>query len=99
ACLPVAVTDNAAEAREKAARAFMIYGTLPNYQRMLTKEGVSGPADVAVVGNESEVEAQIREIASAGATEFAAAFFPVGDDAMASLARTRACVKGLIGKL
>ena len=97
--LPVAVTDDPAAAKERAARSFMIYGTLPNYQRMLNKEGVSGPADVAIVGNEAEVEKGIRAVASAGATEFAVAAFPVGDDAHASLARTRACVKSLIGKL
>jgi F420-dependent oxidoreductase-like protein len=98
-CLPVAVTNDAAEAREKAARSFAIYGALPNYQRMLSKEGASGPADVAIVGNEAEVEKQIRAVASAGATEFAVAAYPVGNDAMASLARTRACVKSLIGKV
>jgi F420-dependent oxidoreductase-like protein len=97
--LPVAVTDNAAEARERAGRSFMVYGTLPNYQRMLQKEGATGPADVAIVGNEAEVERQIRAVASAGATEFAVAAFPTGDDAQASLARTRACVKSLIGKV
>lgn len=97
--LPVAVTDNPAEAREKAARAFAIYGTLPNYQRMLNKEGASGPADVAIVGTEAEVEAGIRAVASAGATEFAVAAFPVGDDARASLERTNACVKALVGKV
>jgi alkanesulfonate monooxygenase SsuD/methylene tetrahydromethanopterin reductase-like flavin-dependent oxidoreductase (luciferase family) len=93
------VTDNAAEARERAGRSFMVYGTLPNYQRMLQKEGATGPADVAIVGNEAEVERQIRAVASAGATEFAVAAFPTGDDAQASLARTRACVKSLIGKV
>lgn len=97
--LPVAVTDDPTEAREKAARSFAIYGALPNYQRMLNKEGASGPADVAIVGSETEVEKQIRGIASAGATEFAVAAYPVGNDAMASLARTRACVKSLIGRL
>lgn len=97
--LPVAVTDNAAEARERAGRAFMIYGTLPNYQRMLGIEGAGGPADVAIVGNEKEVERQIRAIASTGCTEFIAPLFPAGDDAAASLARTRALVKSLVGKV
>jgi 5,10-methylenetetrahydromethanopterin reductase len=97
--LPVAVTDDVAGARERAARSFAIYGTLPNYQRVLGIEGAGGPADVAIVGNEAEVERQIRELAPAGATEFLAAFFPVGEDAKASLARTRALVKSLVGKV
>lgn len=97
--LPVAVTDDAAGARERAARSFQVYGTLPNYVRMLNIEGVSGPAEVAIVGNEKEVEGQIRAIAAAGATDFLAAAFPVGEHNAASLARTRALVKGLIGKV
>lgn len=97
--LPVAVTDDPAEARERAARSFAIYGTLPNYQRMLGIEGVGGPADVAIVGNEQEVERQIRDIASTGTTEFIAPLFPVGDDAKASLQRSRALVKSLVGKV
>jgi 5,10-methylenetetrahydromethanopterin reductase len=97
--LPIAVTDDAAGARERAARSFQIYGTLPNYQRMLNAEGVAGPADVAVVGNENEVEQQLRSIASAGATDFLAGMFPVGDDAQASLGRTRALLKDLVGKI
>jgi F420-dependent oxidoreductase-like protein len=98
-CLPVAVHDDADAARERASKVFAIYGQLPNYQRVLNIEGAGGPSDVVVVGNEAEVERQIREVASSGATEFAAAEFPVGDDAQASLARTRALLKGLAGKV
>jgi 5,10-methylenetetrahydromethanopterin reductase len=97
--LPVAVTDEPAGARERAARSFQIYGTLPNYQRVLNIEGVGGPAEVAIVGNESEVENQLRNIASAGATDFLAGMFPVGDDIKASLGRTRTLLKGLVGKI
>jgi F420-dependent oxidoreductase-like protein len=97
--LPVAVTDDPDEARQKAAGSFAIYGTLPNYQRVLGIEGAAGPAEVAIVGNEAEVERQIRALASAGTTDFLAASFPVGDDPKASLARTRECIKGLIGKV
>lgn len=97
--LPIAVTDDSAAARERAARSFQIYGTLPNYQRMLNIEGVNGPAEVAVVGNENEVEKQLRDLASAGATDFLGGMFPVGDDVQASLGRTRTLLKGLVGKI
>ena len=97
--LPVAVTDDAAAAREQAAQLFQIYGQLPNYKRMLDKEGVAGPADVAMVGDESAVERQLREMASAGATDLLAAVYPVGDDEEASMTRTRALLKSLIGKV
>jgi alkanesulfonate monooxygenase SsuD/methylene tetrahydromethanopterin reductase-like flavin-dependent oxidoreductase (luciferase family) len=98
--LPVAVTDDEDAALERAARNFAVYGSLPNYQRVLGIEGKGGsPASIAIVGNEAKVEAGIRAVASAGATEFAAAPYPVGDDARASLARTQALLKSLIGKV
>ncbi len=97
--LPVAVTDDVGEARERAARSFQVYGALPNYQRMLSIEGAAGPAEVAIVGDEKEVEGQLRGLASAGATDLVADMFPVGDDASASLGRTRALLKSLVGKL
>lgn len=73
--LPVAVTDDADAAREKAAQVFSVYGFLPSYRAMLDREGASGPADVAIVGTEDEVRAQIEAVFEAGATEFVAAPF------------------------
>ncbi len=97
--LPVVVTDDEAGARAKAAQAFQIYGQLPNYQRMLEKEGAANPGEVAIVGNEASVERRVRDLASAGATDFFAAIFPHGDDAAASLKRTRALVQSLVSKV
>jgi len=54
---------------------------------------------VAIIGNEAEVERQLRGLASAGATDFMAGMFPVGDDAQASLGRTQALLKSLVGKI
>ena len=93
--LPIAVTDDAAGAREQAAKAFQMYGTLPNYQRVLAKEGTQSPGDVAIVGNEAEVERQLRALAAAGATDLLAAIFPSGEKPEATYARTRALLKGL----
>ena len=99
ASLPVCVTDDAAGAREVCAKLFTIYGQLPNYRRMLDREGAAGPADVAIVGTEAEVERQIRAVASAGATDFLASVFPSGADGKASMARTYALLKSLVGKV
>ena len=61
---------------------------------------LNGPdSDIAIVGNESEVEEQLRTLAAAGATDLLAAIFPVGDGSDASVARTRALLKGLVGKI
>jgi F420-dependent oxidoreductase-like protein len=71
--LPVCVTNDVDRAREHAAKAFAVYGTLPSYRAMLDREGAGGPADVAVVGDEDAVARQLAAVADAGATDFAAA--------------------------
>lgn len=68
--LPTAVTDDEATSRDKAARAFQMYGFLPSYRAMLDREGASGPADVAVVGSKARVQQAIRSMAESGVTEF-----------------------------
>jgi F420-dependent oxidoreductase-like protein len=83
--LPICVTGDVAAARERAGRAFAMYGQLPSYRAMLDREGGVAPADVALIGGESEVEDRLAALAAAGATEFAASEFARGDDA----ARTR----------
>ncbi|HZT64263.1 MAG TPA: TIGR03564 family F420-dependent LLM class oxidoreductase [Acidimicrobiales bacterium] len=87
--LPVAVHDDAAEARQAAAEQFSLYGQLPNYRRILDIGGADGPADAAIVGDETSVAAQIRGLFDAGATDVWAAVFPVGADRSASRARSR----------
>jgi alkanesulfonate monooxygenase SsuD/methylene tetrahydromethanopterin reductase-like flavin-dependent oxidoreductase (luciferase family) len=71
----VCVTADAAAAREQAAKAFAVYGQLPSYRAMLDREGAEGPADVAIVGDEDAVAAEVRDLASAGVTDFNAAVF------------------------
>ncbi len=88
--LPVAVTDDEHAGHQQAAELFGRYGTLANYRRILDVEDVDGPAAVALVGSEAEVERQLRAFADAGTTEFIASVFPVGDDPAASTARTKA---------
>jgi F420-dependent oxidoreductase-like protein len=87
--LPIAVHDDVDEARETAAKQFAMYGTLPNYRRILDHGGVDSPADAAIVGAEQSVTEQIEAIIAAGATDMWAAIFPVGDDREQSRRRTR----------
>jgi F420-dependent oxidoreductase-like protein len=96
--LPVAVCDDVAAAREQASKSFALYGSLPVYRRLLDVEG-GNAEDVLVAGNESEVEAQLRAFAAAGATEFMATPFAVGDNVAASVQRTRELLKALAGKI
>lgn len=97
--LPVCVTEDVAAGRGAAAKVFQIYGSLPNYRRMLDREGAAGPGDVAVVGDEASVERQLRDFAGAGVTDVIATVYGTGDDREASVARTRALLKSLVGKV
>jgi 5,10-methylenetetrahydromethanopterin reductase len=89
--LPVCVTGDPAAARERASKIFSIYGELPSYRAMLDREGATGPGDVAIVGDEDAVAAQIRGLAEAGVTDFVAGEYGRGDEA----ARTRALLRSL----
>ena len=66
---------------------------------MLDLEGAAGPADVAVCGTEAQVEQQLRAYASLGASDALVLPYPVGEDADASLARTRALLTSLVGRI
>jgi 5,10-methylenetetrahydromethanopterin reductase len=90
--LPVCVTSDPGNARERAARVFAIYGDLPSYRAMLDREGAAGPADVAIVGDEDEVGAQISALADAGVTDFVAGEYTRGADGD----RTRAFLRTLL---
>ena len=93
AALPVLVTDDVAEARERCGKLFEMYGFLPSYRAMLDREGVDGPADVAIVGSAAEVTAQISALADTGVTEFVAVEFgrPGGE-----FESTREVLRGLL---
>jgi F420-dependent oxidoreductase-like protein len=83
--LPVCVTDDVVAAREIASETFAIYGQLPSYRAMLDREGAAGPADVAIVGSESEVKAQVQRLAAIGATDFCGAPFGTAAQIKASV--------------
>ena len=93
--LPIAVHDDVDEARAAGGEQFGMYGTLPNYQRILARGQIRSPAEAVIVGNEESVTAQIAALFEAGATDVWAAPFPVGADRAASRARTRALLSHL----
>jgi 5,10-methylenetetrahydromethanopterin reductase len=97
--VPVAVTDDRDAAMQAAARSFQGFDRLPSYRSMLDIEGAAGPADVAVVGDESRVEQELRRYADAGATDLLATIFPVDADPEKSIARTWSLLRGLVGKI
>lgn len=90
--LPVCVTTDVADARERAARSFKMYGTLPSYRAMLDKEDAAGPADVAVVGDEDSVRSELDHLAAIGSTDFVANIFGSSEERE----RTRALLKSMV---
>jgi F420-dependent oxidoreductase-like protein len=84
--LPVCVTGDNDAARTKAGEVFAVYGGLPSYRAMLDREGAGGPADVAIVGDKSEVQAAVRHLADIGVTDFCGAPFGSAEEIRASVA-------------
>lgn len=91
--VPVCVTDDVEGARRRAAQVYAIYGQLPSYRAMLDREGLEGPADLAVIGDEDTVRARLQAFADAGVTDLAASEFGSGED---ERARTRALLRSLL---
>ena len=96
--LPVAVHDDVDEARAATTAMSTMYSGMTNYQRIIEAGGGTRPADVAIVGDEDSVQAQLQDLIAAGATDVWAQPIAVGDDRAqrtASLGRTRALLSAL----
>lgn len=76
--LPICLTNDVDGARERIGKALEIYGMLPSYRAMLDREGVSGPAELSIVGDEATLRAAIARLRDAGVTDFNAAITAVG---------------------
>jgi 5,10-methylenetetrahydromethanopterin reductase len=92
--LPVCVTDDPDGARERAARVFAVYDSLPSYKAMLDREGATGPADVAIVGDEATVASAVGRLADVGTTDFAAVEY--GSVSKGERERTRELLRSLL---
>ena len=66
----IVATNNSESAREKVSKVFEIYGTLPSYRAMLDKEGAAGPADIALIGDETELRQKLNTLREIGVTDF-----------------------------
>ena len=79
--VPIALTNQPDAARESIATTLTMYGQLPSYRAMLDREGVDGPADIAIVGDENALRGEIDRFRNAGVTDFNAAIMNVEDGA------------------
>lgn len=73
--IPIWVTDDPESARSIAAKTFAIYGQLPSYRAMLDREGIDGPQDLAIIGDEAACDGRLDELEQAGVTTFLASEF------------------------
>ena len=90
--IPVCVTDDVADTRQRANRSFAMYGTLPSYRAMLDREGYEGPGDIAILGDADTVAEKILAFADLGTTTFAASEFGSREQRLA----TREVLKKLV---
>ncbi len=93
ATLPVCVTDDVDRVRGLVTTLLADYGRLPSYRAMFDREGVEGPGDLALIGDEAFVRGKIAELADAGVTDFAATEFT---PTPADRTRTRALLKSIL---
>ena len=81
--MPIVLTTNIDDAKEKIAQNLTVYGQLPSYRAMLDREGAAGPADIAIVGDENQLRGQIKRFQDMGVTDFNAAIMDTEDGAYA----------------
>jgi F420-dependent oxidoreductase-like protein len=91
--LPVCVTDDVDAVRSRGDRVFAMYGQLPAYRAMLDREGLAGPGEVIVAGDEAAVRDQLEALRAGGATDLVASPFGSAEEK----ARTRALLAAWVG--
>lgn len=78
--MPIAVTSKEQSARESCAKVWEVYGQIYSYRQVIAAEGASGVADLAVVGDETQVRRHLERLAAIGVTDFNGAILPVPED-------------------
>lgn len=81
--LPIVLTNDEAAGREAVGEIMVHYGHIPSYRAMLDREGVAGPGDVAIVGDEKQLDAALARLEDVGVTDFDAALIPTDEGAEA----------------
>lgn len=80
--LPIALVDNIEGARTAVAEQFSIYGSLPSYRKMFDREGVTGAADIAILGDAAFLKETLNRLADIGVTDFMANPVSANEDAV-----------------
>jgi len=67
----VAVTDDVDAARDAATATMALYDSIPSYQKVVAREGVSSGVELAVIGSAESVTRSLNAYLDAGATDVA----------------------------
>lgn len=81
ALVPGVVTDDVDAVRETATERLAFYEQIPSYARVIELSGARRASDVAVIGDEKAVAAEVRRYRDAGATEVVFAGTDIAGDA------------------
>ncbi|MDH6514195.1 alkanesulfonate monooxygenase SsuD/methylene tetrahydromethanopterin reductase-like flavin-dependent oxidoreductase (luciferase family) [Streptomyces sp. SAI-135] len=81
ALVPGVVTDDVDAVRAKAAENLAFYEQFPSCARVIELSGGRRAADLAVIGDEKTVEAEVRRYRDAGATEVVFSLTEIAGDA------------------
>ncbi|MFB7586910.1 TIGR03564 family F420-dependent LLM class oxidoreductase [Streptomyces sp. NPDC056169] len=69
AIVPGVVTADTESVRQEAFESLSLFDGIPSYQRVIARSGGTRAGDLAVVGDEETVAAEVRRYREAGATE------------------------------
>jgi len=85
ASVPVLATHDADAVVSRLHDFTRFHAMLPEYQRIIEREGVAHPGDMGLVGDAETIRAGIVRLRDAGATEFAAALFGDRDEQLRTI--------------
>ena len=85
--LPIGLTTDPEGLRDRLAGQTGFYESLPSYQALREREGVSALAELAIFGDEARLDAALRRLVDGGATDFAAQLLPLDQDTAARTTR------------
>lgn len=75
--LPISLTnEDPTELKQRYASAVANYNELPSYRSMLDIEGVEGPAELAMFGDEAALDAALERLRDIGVTDYLAQVSP-----------------------
>ncbi len=70
---PILLTNEPDNVRAKLSQGLAVYGALPSYRAMLDREGLNGPEDLAILGDEATLREAVGSLRDVGVTDFNAA--------------------------